>query len=362
MLNKKRNGVIDMMRFVFCVLIVFWHSCNLGSPPDGVALFADAGYIAVEFFFLVAGFLMTKKVMTSEQIYDIGPQTILFLWNKIKTILPYYIFAVFCSYCRIIIVNDFNFKQTITNLMLGIWDFAFLKASGIKTYSLTRATWYLSAMYISMLILYPLLLKYRKSFTHIIAPVLSIFGLGYLSQRCGNLDQYVNNWNLVYPGIIRAVAEISLGCICFEVYEKIENIHFTKVGTAMVTFVQVAGYVGVLYCAHNMPVKQFDFVMLLALAVCVTLSFSGKGLAVGLFTGKIFPWLGKMSMIIYLNHMWVKDSVAAFLPASLGYWKLCLITFLGVFTASLVCLLVVNISSAFWQKYRLNIKNVFIEN
>ena len=50
--------------------------------------------------------------------------------------------------------------------------------SGMAGYRVNTVTWYISAMILAMLILYPLLIKYKDTFFFIIAPCLSIFLLG----------------------------------------------------------------------------------------------------------------------------------------------------------------------------------------
>lgn len=357
-----RNGAIDLMRFLFCLIIVFTHSRNLGSPPDGTALFASAGYIGVEFFFIVAGFLMARSALSKDKpITNLGIETVQFLFRKIKAILPYYCLAGFFSFGFIILSNGFSFLDACRTLLLGIWDLFFLRVSGIKTYTMIRATWYLSAMFLAMFMLYPLLRKYRHTFTHIIAPLFAIFGLGYLSKVYGNLDQYTKNWNLVYSGFIRAIAELSLGCVCYVVCEKIKEINFTMFSRILITLTQVILYVIVFRCIHDLPCKQFDFVLVPMIAICVTLSFSCQGVAAPLFQGKIFTWLGKMSMIFYLNNMWIKDTIAWLLPESLGYYKLLTICIGCVFVISVLSYFFIENLMRFLTQNRLRFRSWFLK-
>lgn len=244
--------------------------------------------------------------------------------------------------------------------MYGVWDLFFLRMSGIKSVSIVRATWYLSAMYFSMLILYPMLRRWGKTFTHVIAPVAALLMLGFLSQKYGNLDLYSNSFTIVYSGLIRALAEISLGCVCFAVYEKLIQIRFSTFARFLIMLVQLVGYAGFIYCQTNKP-EGFDFVLLLVLAVCIPLSFSGQGLAVSLFRHDIFPWLGKFSLVVYLNHFWVKDTIAHLLPDSLGYLKLTTIYLLCVGAASLLCMLYAKLLCIFWNRFGSRIKGLFLK-
>lgn len=357
-----RNGVIDLMRFVFCIIIVIFHSRNLGGGTVAKPLFADAGYICVEFFFLVSGFLMAKSALTMpDSSQGLGVETVRFLWKKIRLVLPYYFLAIVFSFVQQIVANGFSFAVAVQNFLLGIWDITFLSASGIEGFSLIYATWYLSAMYLAMLILFPMLRKWKKNFIYIIAPLLAIFLLGYLSQIYGNLDQYTNHWNGVFSGMIRAVAEISLGCVCYAACEKIKSCRFTRLSRVLITIAQIVGYGYVVYRMHNLPGKQFGFVLVAILAICLTLSFSGQGIAAPFFHGSAYPWLGKMSLIIYVNHMWIKNSIAMLLAESLGYWALLGICIGCVLVISLCCLFLVNFLERVCTKHRVKIRRCFLE-
>jgi len=190
----------------------------------------------------------------------------------------------------------------------------------------------------------------------------SIFLLGYLMQTYANLNLYINKWKLFYPGLLRGIAEISLGCVCYEICEKMKGVSYTSFSRFLITVAQLLGYGFVIYCMHDLPGgKQFEFVFVPILAFCVTLSFSGQGIATGLFTSKVFTWLGKMSMIIYLNHMWVKDSINVFLPKSLGYWKLLVICLFCVFVASLICMFIMDGIMRWLNRHRSRIYRCFIK-
>lgn len=359
--KKSRNGIVDWMRFVFSMVIVIFHGRNLGGTPE-IALFADAGYIGVEFFFLVSGFLMAHSAARKQgqDCTNLGIETIQFIWRKIKPMLAFYIFAVIFAYGHTVITEEYTLRKTVTNLLMGVWDFAFLRASGIKTVGLVRATWYLSAMLIAMLALYPMIRRWKDTFVCIIAPLIAIFFLGYVSQNFGNLNQYVKDYRLIYSGVMRAMAELSLGCIGYAACEKIKTVRFTTISRVLITLAQVIGYAGVIYCTTSLPAKQFDFVMLLCLAICVPLSFSGQGIAAPLFRGALFPWLGKLSLVIYLNHMWVKDTLAGTLPKAMGYWKLLVIYICCVLVVSLICLLWAEGLRVFWSKCGKRIQGWFL--
>ena len=98
--SQKRNGAIDFWKFVFCMIIAIYHGRYMGGSVP-YALFKDGGYLAVEFFFLVSGFLMAKSAKRAEETsrLQLGTETAQFIWHKAKIILPYFIFAYIVGRC-----------------------------------------------------------------------------------------------------------------------------------------------------------------------------------------------------------------------------------------------------------------------
>lgn len=323
--------MIELMRFVFSIVIVLYHGQFLGGGNEH-ALFGKMGYLAVEFFFIVSGFLMAQSASKhdSDGLSNIGIETTRFVFRKIKVILPYYIPAAVISVIWMII-ND---SPSMQKLITGVWGFGFLQMSGIKTFAVVAATWYLSAMFISMLLLYPLLRRFKDEFFMIIAPLTAIAILGYLSQTYGVLDLYANEFHVVYAGLLRAIADICVGCICWRIVFSLRDCTPNDFTRVIIGIAVVLGFLLVLYTAQHGVERGIDFAMIVAFALSISLTFWQCDWAV--MHNPIFAWLGKLSMVIYLNHRWVQYIIRTVLPESLGYAKLLAVFVICTFAISVI--------------------------
>ena len=94
---EKRNGFVDFLKFVFAIIILFHHSVELFR---GSNTYFISGYIAVEFYFMVSGYLLAKKSEhsltdnCSKSIYD---ENIKAFIRKVKSFFPYILVAALFS-------------------------------------------------------------------------------------------------------------------------------------------------------------------------------------------------------------------------------------------------------------------------
>ncbi|HCA56040.1 MAG TPA: hypothetical protein DEO95_11320, partial [Ruminococcaceae bacterium] len=58
MKSSARNGKIDLLKFLFSIMVIIFH---FGKGLYNYDLFTK-GYIAVEFFFITSGFLFAKSL------------------------------------------------------------------------------------------------------------------------------------------------------------------------------------------------------------------------------------------------------------------------------------------------------------
>lgn len=94
-LYNKRNSAIDILRLVFAIIILLYHS-NVVISGSGLGIF-KYGYIGVEFFFIVSGWLLMSYVDKKESlrrlVTPVGKETVTYVFGKIKKIYPYYFSA-----------------------------------------------------------------------------------------------------------------------------------------------------------------------------------------------------------------------------------------------------------------------------
>ncbi len=84
MLPNARKERINALQFVFCIMILVYHSNKFGG---GSVYFAKGWYIGFEFFFLTSGFFLTEFIERMyEHIQDLNVWDI--LKRKIKKVYP----------------------------------------------------------------------------------------------------------------------------------------------------------------------------------------------------------------------------------------------------------------------------------
>lgn len=297
---KKHNGIISFWKFMFCMLIVIYHTNTFTNNTNEVLFFK--GNIGVEFFFLVSGYLLGKKVLNKEKLKDsksIGKETFNYLSKKIKNFFPYVFLAGIMSLILINIFNGFNLYNNITS----IWDLFLLKMTGLNGLELNGPVWYISSMLLCMLILYPLIRKYRYNYIYIIAPLIVLLGLGYINKNYGSMRGPLLWIGFTYKGNLRAFVELTLGTIIYAICEKIKTINFTLFGKIMLTLIEIACFVTPFIISQFiLSAGKYDMITIMIISIGIILAFSEQTIEFNLFNNKISYWLEKLSFTLFIFH------------------------------------------------------------
>ena len=311
-MNYRRNGKIELMRFVFCLTVLFRHiNHDLWKTKKiliGKFTFFKYGYMGVEFFFLVSGYLMASTISrkiekerldSTEKSTDLGIETIQFLGHKIKGILPYHIISCVLMIAICLLKNPGAYLRTLFNALPSL---LFLQRLGLGDGQVLNVEWYIGSMLLAMLLLYPICRRYYSVFSRVAAPIISLLLIGYLIHETGGMGGSGVWLGWTYKCNIRAVAEICLGIVCYELCNQISSIKFTFPARVMFSLVECACYaMPILYMCSPLNQKYESYVVAL-LAIAITLSFGRIGVLGerGVFQNRVCMFLGAISLPVYL--------------------------------------------------------------
>ena len=256
---------------------------NLARAGEEVPLLMCYGFLGVEFFFILSGYLMAQSA-AKERLLNVGVATARFIKRKYLTIFPYFIVAWMAGFVVLHSSSAISREIVFADFIKGVPDIMWLYISGIRCYQPIGPTWYLSAMILSMLIQYPLLLRYKESFLRIIAPLISIFCYGYIFCKVGNLAVIGPlEDGFVFCGLIRGLAGIALGCFCYDIAWQLSNMNFSVFGRFLVSLMEIGSCVVAFLLLRTQYTFRPDFIVLLLFSMTVIFSFSGKSLFADIF-------------------------------------------------------------------------------
>ena len=98
MTKSRKNGRVEFLRFIFALAILFFHIHKRFAGDDVIELgntglnFFARGYIGVEFFFLVSGYLLAASAEAKREVStdSIGTETALMMKKKFWNIFTYW--------------------------------------------------------------------------------------------------------------------------------------------------------------------------------------------------------------------------------------------------------------------------------
>ena len=296
---KKHNGYISFWKFVFCIGVALFH-VGYFNETGGVTLF-KAGYIFTEFFFITSGYYLAKRCYKTP--YDaavLGTETFGYIFGKITSFFPYILLAHAAGLMVHIRFNGIGIYQIVTS----VWNLLFLQNAGFQVFwSANVPIWYISAMLLSMWVIYPLLRRYRDSYALIAAPLLGVFLLGYLAQKYPNLNLSSTFDVFVHAGVIRAFAELNLGVAAFRLAQYLGNLRLTAAGKGLLSLTALTGCLMPLFVTTFIAnARRYDHVMVLMFFLVVAAANSGHCFNGKFFNNKLVYFLEKLSLPVYVNH------------------------------------------------------------
>ena len=357
---KKRNGEIDVMRFLSAVMIVVYHYCDAyGSKNFNIC---RQGSVAVEFFFVVTGYLMAVNASKRGKAEgsELADDTWHFVLNKIGSFYRYYIMAIFMQTVILyILVRHTGCKDIIRGVLKGIPEFTLTSlAFGLKSKSilyLSGGGWYLSVMVVGSLFLYPILRRYGDVAKKIIFPLLSMFLIGYIFNENGRLN-FWDQWNgFFFLGMLRGIGEMALGASLYALAEALSKrfdwlINSEKVfPKTCLTVMKFGCYVVFFAFGKGVDLgSNFALSALLFVSLGIMLSFMNVGYTIK--DSRFSKTLGKFSLGIFVFHGMFKSAAPKLIDVQPGENGKILLLAGGTIVICIVLYLVTDLLAAGFKK------------
>lgn len=312
-IQKAKNGYIELCRFLFCVMIVIHH--NARDFETGTIF--PSGFVAVEFFFFISGAMAMRHIagengdITQKMRYAVD-----YTLRKIKRIFPYAACGTLVAYIwRIISVRNFS-TDMVHELAVLPFELFFLPMGGVVPARLdlymNTPLWYVSAMLFTLPLIIYLCLRAEDVFRHYIVWFVPVLIHGWMILHMGGSWGWGETTPVGYSGLLVAFSNLTLGFGLYLAAGKLGERKFRVPAKILLTAAELAGIVLCFVFASSEP-NAYTFETVIGfLAVSLTITLSGVSYT-GKLRGRIFEWLGKLSLPIYCVHWWTGQMVQVYL-------------------------------------------------
>ena len=341
---KKKNTYIELLRFLFCVIIFVHHSGALTGEGD-VALLPN-GAIAVEFFFIVSGFFAMAHIAKQETIEAPMCYSMKYTVDKLLKLLPYAavsILTLYVLFATVLYEGTFDLASRLATFKYLPYELTFTTMSGVMpvdlVYLKNTPLWFVSSMFIALPIVMYLSLKAKDLFKGYLIWFGPAMLFALIKLRYGQLFSWGLTHGVIFCGTVRALADITLGFAAFYVVkylnEKLSSKIWAKIlGTVLEVLLlfAVLNFTKVEHETYDQILITYAMFLMVSLALSDCTYFS---LASRLNIAPVIDYLGSLAMPIYCLHWTVYVFAANLFPGS-DYKKGMLICFIVTFVVAVV--------------------------
>lgn len=330
----KQNRAMELYRFIGAVMILCYHCYWFAFREEGEQFVGF--YLFVEFFFILSGFLMMRSVrrhVTAEQRLDAAGTTWRYISGRLKQLYPHHILSwVLVAAIRFFLMKDI---YPIELVEIGWPELLLVNVFGfVRGEYINIVCWYLSALVFASLLVYYLILKDEDGFIKVIAPLIVILCYGTIFDRKGSLaNTIIFTRYSPFLGFCRGLADLTVGCAAYRVYEWMEDITLPGEGILATALEGAVGLACGLWMYKNSG--KVDFLFVLLLSAFVVSVFRGRSLFTKLFDNPLSGWLGKHSYAFFLNNLVVIYPYMYLFPES-DIGRMCLVCVPVCFGVSLI--------------------------
>jgi peptidoglycan/LPS O-acetylase OafA/YrhL len=320
MSQQREIRALTGLRGVAALYVVAMHFTVGAGMAKGIDLFMSHGYLAVDLFFVLSGFVMAINYTPMFAGQWSMSAYLKFLGRRIARVYPLYLVCTLCGFW-LIEVGNLPRMPNCTGLRatLGL-NLAMMQVWGVGGCgSLDTPAWSISAEWAAYL-LFPLLLVpalLRKPWAAWITACVCVLTVAWLCLLSPSIRHNPNVANLLDftdasrgLAVVRCLAEFVLGLLAYRVTA-------TKVGRSIAASRWIAPVVCLLTIAA-LAAPKLDLAFVLLCPVSIVCLAAGDHFPNRILSSRLAEYLGGLSYSIYLIHLllgglkyWIQTKLAA---------------------------------------------------
>ncbi|WP_299289381.1 acyltransferase [uncultured Mucilaginibacter sp.] len=306
---KYRFEILDIFRGLFAFIVVLYHLKTVF--PNSISLnneFISNGYMFVDFFFVLSGFVIAYNYESKISNYIEFKQ---FMVKRLFRVYPLHLVMLMIALMYVVfrIIIGFHFKPdaiklyTVETFFTNLFLLNSIKFPNTNDLSWNYPSWSISAEVISYMVfaaftltIKKLNLSYLRTIVWLLVLGISIYWIHSLSNNYFIFLTYNN-------GFIRGLIGFFSGVICQQVFQKLTG----KInGNFLITFtiLEVTAILLIIYFVTSGNLFKsfgliYDFVFLLSILI---FSFEKGLLSEKIKKIRLLKEIGKFSYSIYMTH------------------------------------------------------------
>lgn len=301
-----RVSTVEFWRFAFTVLVCLYHAeMFFGSPK-----LMPSGSSAVEFFFVIAGFLIAKSARRdlagrSEPVTakEARAKALDFVKKKLKAFYPVLIVVLLLG---ILVYPTFKttFLSRLDNLQNSEWELLMLVGTPFgydNGATPIVPLWFLTAL-LAVGYVYTYALYKNYDFMMFAAPVIGVLSYVYFTLNSELILDFYVKMGFLNAGMVKAIAEMSFGVSMFALYEYLSKKKLRLGWQIVLSIFELYAIYRLFALMFHQPTDIDNFKRIVYIMIIVLFSFLNKTFFTWLLNRKIWVILGKISFMMYLCH------------------------------------------------------------
>lgn len=335
--NTNRNAAIEALRFFSILQIAIWH---LGG------YFINAGFLGVEFYFILAGFFLYKNATKPK-----ASGVIVYSINKLSKFYFEYVvaflFFLICVHKNFLSLFNADPVQPILRI---VSELILLQGTGGFVDGMNYPLWFFSVLIYGGAIIYAAVRYYPKGSIRIVFPIMIVFFMAYCFNNGNSMALEERGVLGFIPfRMLRGMIEISYGVLAGYIFFNYKQFFVNNLRLLdILSVISLLFYFIIVALSGINASYVFIFIPIILMDAMTPGSWMNR-----LFKGKVWIWLGGISFSIFVLHASLVALSRHFLHVVLG---MDLAVVLPIYLVCLIPVAYISHRTCLWLQAKLPIR------